>query len=50
MLRELLARLPGIGVMVGAERGHSTFLNSPKSLDVRFTPSTRRPMREDQQP
>jgi cytochrome P450 len=38
MLRELLTRLPDIDVVVPARRAHSTFLNSPKSLGVRFTP------------
>ncbi len=38
MLRELLTRLPDVEVSVPARRAHSTFLNSPKSLGVRFTP------------
>ncbi|MDP6214833.1 MAG: cytochrome P450, partial [Acidimicrobiales bacterium] len=39
MLREMLTRLPDIDVVVPARRAHSTFLNSPKSLGVRFTPA-----------
>jgi cytochrome P450 len=37
MLRELLTRLPDIEVNVPAQRAHSTFLNSPKSLGVCFS-------------
>ncbi len=48
MLRELLTRLPDIEVVVPAQRAHSTFLNSPKSLGVLFTPEGRSPVREDQ--
>jgi len=39
MLREMLTRIPDIDVVVPARRAHSTFLNSPKSLGVRFTPA-----------
>ena len=38
MLRELLTRLPDIEVTAPATRAHSNFLNSAKTLPVRFTP------------
>ncbi len=41
MVDELLTRLPNIDVVVLTRRAHSTFLNSPKSLSVRFTPEKR---------
>ena len=41
MVDELLTRLPNIDVVVLTRRAHSTFLNSPKSLSVRFTPENR---------
>ena len=41
MADELLTWLPDIDVMVPTRRVHSTFLNSPKSLGVCFTPEKR---------
>ena len=41
MVDELLTRLPDIDVVVPTQRAHSTFLNRPKSLSVRFTPEKR---------
>ena len=41
MVDELLTRLPDIDLVVPTRRAHSTFLNSPKSLSVRFTPEKR---------
>ncbi len=38
MLTELLTRLPDIAVSAPATRAHSNFLNSAKTLPVRFTP------------
>lgn len=39
MLRVLLSRLPDIEVVAPATRAHSNFLNSAKTLPVRFTPA-----------
>ena len=39
MLKELLRRIPDIGVTGPAQRTHSNFLNSAKTLPVSFTPS-----------
>ena len=39
MLRILLTRLPDIEVVAPAARAHSNFLNSAKTLPVRFTPA-----------
>ena len=41
MVDELLTRLLDIDVVVPTRRAHSTFLNSPKSLSVGFTPEKR---------